>query len=428
MSIVIYIHNRDLRRPDNRGLEAAAAWAKAHGARIAPVFIFTPAQVGARAPIRSPKSVACMLHGLVELEKSYNGTLGFYYGDTLAVLKEIAKEGNVGAIFTCADYTPYARARESTIGNWCAGAGIHFQPVDDIYLHAPGKVLNKAGKPFQKFTPFYEKAILRMVDHPRPAVRGPFVSQPIKNSYSVSLDQAIGKMGKGFLDESEGRAYKGGRAEGLKLISKIPENYADIHDMLPEKTSGLSVHNHYGTVSIREVYWKTWPGLGAGSRKHVDAFIRQLYWRDFYGHVMAAFESLYGVSAYDFQTGARYESLSASDAAVLKAWKEGKTGVPLVDAAMRQMNETGFMHNRARLVVASWLIKDKGIWWRHGERYFAERLLDYDFTQNMLNWCWVASVLPFSQAPFRRHDPERIAERLDPEGVYVRRWLGDREE
>ena len=117
--------------------------------------------------------------------------------------------------------------------------------------------------------------------------------------------------------------------------------------------------------------------------------------------------------------------LGREKAAVLKAWKEGKTGVPLVDAGMRQMNETGFMHNRARLVVSSWLIKDQGIWWRHGERYFAERLLDYDFTQNMMNWCWVASVLPFSQAPFRRHDPERIAERLDPEGVYVRRWLGE---
>ena len=421
--VVLYIHNRDLRRPDNRGLEAAVAWAKAHGARVSPVFIFTPAQVGGRAPIRSPKSVACMLHGLAELEDSYSGHLGFYYGDTLDVLKGIAKEGNVEAIFTCADYTPYAKARESTIGNWCSSAGIHFQSVDDIYLHAPGSVLNKAGKPFQKFTPFYEASRAKAVDRPRPAVRGPFVSQPIRNSYSVSLDQAVAKMGKSFLDGSEVRAYKGGRVEGLRLLAHLPRNYADIHDMLPEKTSGLSVHNHYGTVSIREVYWKA-HGPGAPG-KRMEAFIRQLYWRDFYGHVMAAFESLYGVSAYDFQTGTRYESLSAEKGQVLKAWKEGKTGVPLVDAAMRQMNETGFMHNRARLVVASWLIKDKGIWWRHGERYFAERLLDYDFTQNMLNWCWVASVLPFSQAPFRRHDPERIAERLDPEGVYVRRWLGE---
>ncbi len=421
-SIVLYIHNRDLRRVDNRGLEAAAAWAKAHGARVAPVFIFTPAQVGTRSPIRSPKSITCMLHGLVELADSYSGCLGFYYGDTLAVLKEIAKEVSVGAIFTCADYTPYAKARESTIGVWAKGAGIHFQAVDDIYLHAPGSVLNRAGKPFQKFTPFYEAARVKTVERPRPAVRGPFVKQPLTNSYSVTLEESVGKMGKGFLDEGENVAYMGGRSNALKQLARIPRNYADIHDMLPERTSGLSVHNHYGTVSIREVYWKA---HGSAPGKHMEAFIRQLYWRDFYGHVMAAFEDLYGVSAYDFQTGARYESLSAEKAAVLKAWKEGKTGMPLVDAAMRQMNETGFMHNRARLVVASWLIKDKGIWWRHGERYFAEKLLDYDFTQNMLNWCWVASVLPFSQAPFRRHDPERIAERLDPEGVYVRRWLGD---
>ena len=427
-SIVLYIHNRDLRRPDNRGLEAAAAWAKEHSARVAPVYIFTPAQVGPRSPIRSAKSVTCMLHGLAELDDSSSGCLGFYYGDTLTILKEIAKGVAVAAIFTCADYTPFALARESTIGNWCSGAGIHFQAVDDIYLHAPGSVLNKAGKPFQKFTPFYDAARIKEVERPRPAVRGPFVKQPLTNSYSVSLEGAAEKMGAKFLEEGEDVAYMGGRSNALKQLARIPRNYAQIHDMLPEHTSGLSVHNHYGAVSIREVYWKAKSFATGAAADDMAAFIRQLYWRDFYGHVMAAFEDLYGVSAYDFQTGARYESLSAEKAAVLKAWKEGKTGVPLVDAGMRQMNETGFMHNRARLVVSSWLIKDQGIWWRHGERYFAERLLDYDFTQNMLNWCWVASVLPFSQAPFRRHDPERIAERLDPEGVYVKRWLGEEKE
>lgn len=422
--VVLYIHNRDLRRADNNGLAAAAAYAKAHGSQVAPVFIFAPVQVGSRAPIRSPKSVACMLHGLAELEESYGGALGFYWGETLSVLKEIAKEHTVAAIFTCADYTPFAKQREETIGDWCKAAGIHFQPVDDIYLHAPGSVLNKSGKPFQKFTPFYEAARVKEVEKPRPAVRGPFIKSILKvNPYSVSLEGAAEKMGVAFLKEGEDVAYMGGRSNALKQLAKIPKNYATIHDMLPERTSGLSVHNHYGTVSIREVYWKA-KNIGGAD---MAAFVRQLFWRDFYGHVMAAFEELYGVDAFAFQTGSRYESLSAEKARVLKAWKEGKTGVPLVDAAMRQMNETGFMHNRARLVVASWLIKDQGIWWRHGERYFAEKLLDYDFTQNMMNWCWVASVLPFSQAPFRRHDPERIAERLDPEGVYVRRWLGDDE-
>jgi deoxyribodipyrimidine photo-lyase len=415
MSVVIYLHTRDLRRKDNRGLEAAIVWAREHGAIVVPIFVFTPAQVGRRAPIRSAASIACMLQGLHELAESYNGALGFYYGETVDVLKAIAKEVHLAAVFSCADYTPFARAREDTIGNWCSGVGIHFQAVADIYLHAPGSVLNRAGRPFQKFTPFYEAALAKPVDKPRPALRGPFGQKPISNPYSVSLEEAVEKMG-GLRFNTERRAYKGGRSEALKLLAKLPRDYASIHDMLPEQTSGLSVHNHYGTVSIREVYWKAKGGVD------MDAFIRQLYWRDFYGHVMAAFEELYGVDPYVFQTGARYEKLGAEKAGILEAWKKGETGVPLVDAAMRQMNETGFMHNRARLVVASWLVKDMGIWWRHGERYFAERLLDYDFTQNMLNWCWVASVLPFSQAPFRRHDPQRIAERLDPEGVYVGRW------
>ena len=200
--------------------------------------------------------------------------------------------------------------------------------------------------------------------------------------------------------------------------------------MLAIETSRLSAHNHFGTVSIREVYWAARDARG----KHLDEFIRQLYWRDFYGHICYAFNTLYGVNPYDFWTEAdtdperRRKATSPvyKDPKILQAfenWTKGKTGAELVDAGMRQLLEEGFIHNRARLVVADYLVKELGVPWRWGERWFAQHLVDYDFAQNFGNWCWVASVLPFSQAPFRRHIPDRIQERLDPDRIYTERWL-----
>ena len=414
MPIVLFLHHRDLRLVDNRGLEAACAYAKTNGALVAPVFIFTPSQVGRSAPIKSSRSIACMLQGLDELETSYSGSLGFYYGQTLDVVKQFK---NVVAVFECADYTPYAQTRTAELQAYAkTTADIHYEAVDDIYINAPGSILNGTGRPYQKFTPYYETALKKRVDRPTGPCRGPFIKKGVRLPSSVSLKEMVGRL---VDNKALGRAYKGGRAEALRLLGDLPATYADTHDILAERTSGLSVHNHYGTVSIREVYWTA----KEKNNKHTTALIRQLYWRDFYGQIVAFFKDLYGVGPYEFQNDSRYGSLSPAKAKVLKAWKNGTTGVPLVDAGMRQLNETGFMHNRARLVVASWLVKDMGIWWRWGERYFAERLLDYDFSQNFGNWCWVASVLPLSQAPFRRHDPETTAERLDKDGVYVERWL-----
>ena len=409
--VVVFLHHRDLRAVDNRSLAAACAYAKANNATVMPAFIFTPAQVGTKSKIASSKSIACMVQSLRELATAYDSLdtkLHFFYGDTVAVLKKIP---HVVALFQTADYTPYAKKRTIGIGEWTGGAGIHYETVHDIYINAPGSVLNKAGRPYQKFTPYYEVARRIRVEKPETVpCRGPYMETPIHTSYSVTLEKAVPSSS---LKDVDGRAYKGGRAEAMTLLKNVPRNYEEIHDVLAEHTSGLSVHHHYGTISMRESYH--------GFTN--EAYRRQLYWRDFYGQIVAFFEELYGVGAYEFQTGGSYESLSPAKARILKAWKTGTTGVPLVDAGMRQMNETGFMHNRARLVVSSWLIKDMGIWWRWGERYFAERLLDYDFTQNFSNWCWVASILPFSQAPFRRHDPITIAARLDPDDIYIDRWI-----
>jgi deoxyribodipyrimidine photo-lyase len=402
MGTVVFLFHRDLRIVDHGGFSAAVEWANTHSAKVLPLFVFTPEQV-TRNPYRSPPSIQFMLDSLEDLEaaiREQGGTLRCAYGATVDILGSIA---GLAAVFETRDYTPYAKQREEAIRSFCEREGIVYEAVEDMYLTAPGSVRTGTGRTFQKFTPFWTSAQKRPVPKPR-GVASPIAwASRIRISDSVTLSAMRRKLVPTRLTTVQ----KGGRTEGLKCV--VPRNYETTHDRLDAPTSHLSAHNHFGTLSIREVYWST----------SQEAFRRQLYWRDFYGHIMADFEGLYGVSAYEFQAPKEWRK---GEKEVFEAWSKGETGVELVDAAMRELHTTGFMHNRARLVVASWLVKDKGVHWRWGERFFAQHLVDYDPAQNMMNWIWVASVLPFASAPFRRHDPERTAERLDPDRVYRNRW------
>ena len=408
MSIVVYIFHRDLRIVDNRGLNAAIQWAREHDVTIVPLFVFTPAQVGRSNPYKSHASIHFMIDSLRDLSTAISadgGHLVVAHGDTVEVLKKV--KGHVGAVFDVRDYTPFAKQREAAIKVWAAGAGVVYEAVDDIYLTAPGSVLTGTGRTFQKFTPFWETAKRKPVDRPTAKPRSiPWLAaRGIFGTVETTLDAMADKLYKDLPEVAVG-----GRTEGLKRLAAAARlDYEATHDRMDAPTSALSAHNHYGTVSIREVYWGV-PNT---------AFRRQLYWRDFYGHIMAAFEDLYGVGPWEFQAPTRWRK---GEREVFEAWSRGETGVPLVDAAMHQLLRTGFMHNRARMLVASWLVKDKGVQWRWGERFFAAHLVDYDAAQNMMNWIWIASVLPFASAPFRRHDPDRYAERFDPEGVYQAMW------
>nr|MBA2505726.1 deoxyribodipyrimidine photo-lyase [Thermoleophilaceae bacterium] len=193
-------------------------------------------------------------------------------------------------------------------------------------------------------------------------------------------------------------------------------NYADNHDALgAERTSRLSSYLHLGCVSPRQVEEKLPPG------KRADAFRRQLCWRDFYHHVLLEFP---GNAHDEFQKRYRGTLRWTGDEEAFDAWREGMTGFPLVDAGMRQLLTEGWMHNRARLVVGSFLTKDLGLDWRWGERHFMRLLTDGDEANNNGNWQWIASVGVDPQPYFRRiYNPALHAERYDPEGVYVKRWV-----
>lgn len=431
--IIIHLFHRDLRTVDQPGLQEARK--DHHGAKVIPVFIFTPAQVKSN-PYKSLNSVRFLIESLEDLNGATDNNLSIYYGDTLAILRELFQvisgkpDLQLMGLVETKDYTPFAVTRQQEVRGLCALSGIDFYLTEQTYLTDPGTVLNQQGRMFQKFTPFWEAARNREVAHPIAAPpKTVWTRGPVGMESEIDLIRAR----EMFLDDDRklGRQVRqGGRACALKLLSKLPENYDTTHDMLAIETSRLSAHNHYGTVSIREVYWAARNQMPP---KHLDGFIRQLYWRDFYGHICWAFQELYGSSPYDFwterdpdtsrrskATAASYKSQKVKDA--FEKWSKGMTGAELVDAGMRQLLAEGFIHNRARLVCADYLVKELGVPWRWGEKWFAQHLVDYDFAQNFGNWCWVASVLPFSQAPFRRHNPVTLQERLDPDRIYTDRW------
>lgn len=403
--VVILLFHRDLRIADHRGLQRAIELARMHEARILPLFVFTHDQI-THNPLKSAPAVQFMCDSLADLAAAVaksGGTLRLALGDTVQVLKSIK---HMKAVVETKDYTPYAKQREANIRQFCEESGVVYEAVEDMYLTNPGTVLTGTGRTFQKFTPFWTAAKTRAVPKPTEIpTRIPWVSGSPRILGSIRLEA----MRPVRLPEVQ----PGGREAGLRNLAVIPHNYSETHDQLAAPTSQLSAHNHFGTVSIREVFWAT----------SQDDFRRQLYWRDFYGHLMAAFEDLYGITAYEFQKPTGWRK---GEREVFEAWSKGQTGIPLIDAAMHQLLRTGFMHNRARMVVASWLVKDKGVHWRWGERFFAKHLVDYDPAQNMMNWIWIASVLPFASAPFRRHDPERYAVRFDKSGAYRETWLEDK--
>lgn len=419
-SITLFLFHRDLRLEDNIPLQQALDFAKEHNTQVLSVFIFTPQQVGSKAPVKSVASIACLIQSLEELNDSlsfkYKSGLCILYDDTIKGLEKIHKKYDIIGLFETADYTPFAKKRQEAIETFCKKYDIHYEAIDYLYLYAPGTIMNKSGKPYQKFTPFYTASQRLKIPKPEGFVKGNFASS---NEVSKLSDLKVATMKTKILTKDEWNNVKnrqqiGGRKEGLKLLKSIPKDYSKIHDILAKQTSNLSVHHHNGTVSIRESYYSSTN----------EEFRRQLVWRDFYGQLMDNFDKLYGHKYKDFQVWLEDRpKLSKEKQKLYDNWCKGTTGIELVDAGMNQLNQSHFLHNRVRLVVASVLTKDWNIPWQYGAGYFAEKLLDYDLVQNTFNWLFVAEKFPFSQPPFRRHDPEVTGKRLDPKKEYIHKWL-----
>lgn len=406
----LFIFHRDLRTADNRGLIRALSQSDS----VIPCFIFDPVQVGDKNSYRSSNCIQFMITSLQELNDQLHkrdGKLYLFYGDTHDVVKKIIKEEKIDAVFCNRDYTPFAITRDKNIEKLCHEHNIDFIQEHDLLLHEPEQVLTGNNTPYSIFTAYYKKALTLPVDKPLPPVHGTFYTKPIEQAQSKDIYKKI------LPKYNPDLKVKGGRSEAVTILKNIKDqqDYAKTRDFPGmDTTTHLSAHFKFGTVSIREVYWHMVDQLG---KDH--PLIRQLYWRDFFIYVAYHSPFVFGQAYYE-----KYNKLPwKNDKKEFQAWCEGKTGFPIVDAGMRQLNTTGWMHNRVRLIVASFLVKDLHIDWRWGEKYFAQQLVDYDPCVNNGNWQWSASTGCDAQPYFRIFNPWLQQKKFDAHCDYIKEWV-----
>jgi deoxyribodipyrimidine photo-lyase len=416
MLLGIHIFNSDLRVFDNTSLNHLSSKTN----KIIPIFIYTPEQIK-DSVVFNTHSLQVLYESLKDLDEAITkrgGKLRYFVGKTGRVLSKLLDDlKDEYKICVCKnnDFSEYARKRDKEIEELCISKGVDFVCHRDQELCDIEKTKKDGETYYSKFTYFYDKAVKLPVR--KPTTNTLTINSALKNGSKIeyeSLSDGVEYLSSYI--ENKKLHMMGGRKNALNAIKQLKNqnNYQKTRDYMIKETSGLSAHHKYGTISIRESYQSMKKLLGLK-----NGIIRQLYWRDFYYTVALKFSEDYKQSVYTWQS--RNKSLGKESHFI--AWKEGKTGFPLVDAGMRQMNETGFMHNRARMTTASLLIKTLLINWRKGERYFAIKLGDYDFCMNFGNWCWVAGNLPHSQAPFRTLSPWAQAEKYDKECKYIKKWI-----
>jgi len=403
----LFVFRRDLRLEDNIGLRFALKNAK----RVVACFIFTPEQIE-KNPYRGDRCLQFLIESLEDLGDAIHakgGKLHFFYGKPEQVVAECIRKLSIEAVVCNRDYTPYSVERDRKIARAAERLGVPFLSFDDALLHAPEETLKPDGKPYSIFTPFYKRASKLKVAKPERCPSGQFEKREIPFAESARILSKILK--------TRAEQARGGRKEALKLLKGLERfsKYAAERDYPAiEGTTHLSPHLKFTTCSPREIYYAVSESLG----KH-SPLIRSLYWRDFFTSVALHFPHVFGSS---FHKG--YDRIRWSyDRKKFGLWTQGKTGFPIVDAGMRELNETGYMHNRVRMIAASFLVKDLHIDWRWGEKYFAQTLIDYDPAVNNGNWQWSASTGCDAQPYFRIFNPWAQQKKFDPECEYIKRWI-----
>jgi deoxyribodipyrimidine photo-lyase len=409
----LFIFHRDLRIEDNTTLLEALKICH----KVYCCFIFTKEQASSENRFRSLNALSFMIESLESLStniKKSGGELAFFYGSSeIQVLQKLVKEIPVDCVFFNSDYTPYAVERESVIKELCDDLNIHLVSRHDLYLQEPGSIVSQGSQEaYKKFTPFYEAVLKKPVLPPsRSGAFGSLSTFP-KNSHQKSIDSIKTEILPKTIHGS--RIVIGGRKEGLRILNRALQTqseYAKTRDYMSKPCSQLSAYIKFGVLSIREVY-------DAFKKKYGSTceFIRQLYWRDFYAHLLFAFPK--GLTGEHF-SGIRWSSSKTW----FQAWSSGKTGFPIVDAAIRELIETGYMHNRGRMIVASFLTKTLGLSWKLGEHFFATHLTDYDVASNNGNWQNISSTGIYAEPYFRDMNPWIQSKKFDPDCEYIKKWV-----
>ncbi len=362
-----------------------------------------------------PRRLQFLGDSLRELSAALDGRLSITRGRPEELIPQICAAVGASAVHISADFSPFGARRDAAVTQALAPAGIPLVATGSSYLVSPGRVTKEDGSPYKVFTPFFRR--WREVGWRGPAQSGPDGVDWIDPAGVTGLPAAVEPPDPGVaLDLPAGEAAA--RARWAEFRSEGLRTYATDRDR-PDKpgTSRMSAHLKFGTIHPRT--------LAADLNPKEDgdaAYLRELAFRDFYASVLQQWPASAWnnwnptFDAIDVDTGPQAE-------AAFEAWKQGRTGYPIVDAGMRQLLETGFMHNRVRMIVASFLVKDLHLPWQWGARWFFAQLLDADMASNQHGWQWSAGTGTDAAPYFRVFNPTAQGEKFDPSGDYVRRWV-----
>ena len=419
-SVLVWFR-RDLRDTDN----VALAEALRRTQHVFCAFIFDR-EILDVLPNKSDRRVQFIRDSLIELDTALQqrgGGLIVRHSLAINEIPRLATELGVAAVFANRDYEPQAKARDVAVAAALATRGIAFESFKDQAIFEGPEVLTKTGRPFGVFTPYKNAWLKRLSDDdfaPYPTDSGHLVVP--RCTITVPSLAEIGFAATDLRSAGIISGMSGAR----RLVSDFNERIADyeVHRNFPALKGGsdLSVHLRFGTVSIRELVSLAVAHGALFATNGAATWLSELIWRDFYFMILDHFPHVIERSFKAEYDNIAWERGDTADR-FFAAWCEARTGYPLVDAAMRWLNETGCMHNRLRMVVASFLVKDLGIDWRRGEAYFARKLNDFDLSANNGGWQWAASSGCDAQPYFRIFNPITQSEKFDPNGRFIRHNL-----
>ena len=421
MAPVVAWFRRDLRIHDNAALAAAAE----SGRPVVPLFVLDEESSGVR-PLGGASR--WWLHESLRSLADDLAGLGLFLclrrGPAVAVLREVVRETGAGRVVWNRCYEPASISCDAAVTAMLCETGVETESYAGSLLSEPGEILTRQGAPYKVFTPFWRRLRERYrapLPHPTPKrpTPGPAVASDRLEDWRLqptAPDWAGGLRETWEVGEAAARRRLAGFMEGAV------ERYGSDRDRPDlEGSSRLSAYLHWGEIGPHQVWRAAAPLIEAAAPAPTgaEALLRELAWRDFNHHLLCHFPAMETENwrpAFDHFPW-------RDDPAALAAWQECRTGYPIVDAGMRELWHTGWMHNRPRMIAASFLTKDLLVHWRHGEAWFWDTLVDADLANNVANWQWVAGSGADAQPFFRIFNPVRQAERFDPEGAYVRRWV-----
>ena len=395
----LFWFRRDLRLIDNHGLYEALQ----SELPVLPIFIFDT-NILDKLENKEDKRVDFIFQALEKLNEyleKQGKSIQIFYGKPLEIYENLSQQYEIGNVFCNEDYEPYAIKRDQEIKDFLASKNINFYQFKDQVIFQKDEITKADGKPYTVYTPYSKQWLLKFNDQNLEF----FASEK-------KLDNLLNIEKQNITLENIGFKKTNYLFETPKINLEILEKYQETRDFPTLETSQMSVHLRFGTFSIRKL-------VKLASELNDNTYLKELIWREFFMQILWHFPK---VIHHSFKE--KYDNIAwENNEELFQKWCEGKTGYPIVDAGMRELNETGLMHNRVRMVCASFLTKHLLTDWRIGEAYFAEKLMDYDLSANNGNWQWSAGSGCDAAPYFRVFNPEEQQKKFDPKFIYIKKWV-----